>query len=282
MKILLKSRKELQTAGRWDIDFHLPAEGIKRFPEALLKRIDAVADIVKDKRDPTKEPENAFQYIDISSIDVTIGVISNPQDMEGAEAPSRARKVVSAFDLVVSTCRPTRGAIAVVPVKLHDQIASTGFSIVRAHNDVNPFYLHYALRLQSTLEQFRKWSTGSSYPAILDTDVAKTLIPVPEPDIQDAIAAKVVAAMRERDKVIYAANMVWNSTLTEITASLCKQEVKDEEIWTHEREEQLDAFTIEEVRAQLKDLPPITTDKNNNGNEEELPIDLAGWTGLRL
>lgn len=269
MKTLLKNRKELLSAGRWDIDFHLPAEGIKKFPKALLKRVDAVAHIVRDKRDPTKEPEKTFQYVDISSVDVTVGVITNPQDVEGAEAPSRARKVLSAFDLVISTCRPTRGAIAVVPVKLHDQIASTGFSIVRPHDDINPFYLHYALRLPSTLEQFRKWSTGSSYPAILDTDVSKTLIPVPKSSIQDAIAAKVVTALRERDKVIRVANMVWNSTLAQITASLCEQESPPEVDQISEQEELLDAFTIEQVRATLRRLPPITTDNNGNGSNNE-------------
>src|SRR6185437_1289969 len=115
-----------------------------------------------------------------------------PQEVEGVDAPSRARKVVRAFDIVISTCRPTRGAIAVVPISLHNQIASTGFSIWRAKAGTNPFYLHYALRLQSTLEQFRKWSTGSSYPAILDEDVAKTLIPVPSPAEQDRIARLIV------------------------------------------------------------------------------------------
>ena len=259
MKVLVKTRGELQVVGRWDIDFHLPAEGIRKFPKEILTRVDAVADLVKNKRDPSKEPDTVFQYIDISSVDVVIGVIVNPQDVEGSEAPSRARKVVSAFDLLVSTCRPTRGAIAVVPVKLHNQIASTGFSVVRPHSGVNPFYLHYALRLASTREQFRKWSTGSSYPAILDSDVAKTLIPMPDKDAQDAIAAKVVAALRERQKVTGAANAVWARTLDGITASLSgkKHCAEIEEV---PGEEQLDAFTIGEVKATLVGLPSIVTD----------------------
>ena len=267
MKILIKNRKGLQIAGRWDIDFHLPAEGIKKFPKELLKRVDAVADVVRDKRDPTREPEKVFQYIDISSVDVAIGVITNPQDVEGAEAPSRARKVVRAFDLVVSTCRPTRGAIAAVPVKLHNQIASTGFSIVRAHDDVNPFYLHYALRLPSTLEQFRKWSTGSSYPAILDSDVKKTIIPVPDRETQDAIAAKVFAALHERAKVIRAANAVWTKTLDEITAALCGKAPNGFAEVTED--EDFDVFSLDEVRAKLKDLPPIITDKNAQGDHDD-------------
>ena len=273
MKTLIKTCKELQIAGRWDIDFHSPADGIRKFPIELIKRIDQVADIGKDKRDPTKEPEAMFQYVDISAVDVAVGVITNPQDMEGLEAPSRARKVVRAFDLLVSTCRPTRGAIAVVPVKLHNQIASTGFSIVRAHNDVNPFYLHFALRLPSTLEQFRKWSTGSSYPAILDSDVQKTLIPVPPVAEQDSIAASVVAALRERAKIIRVTNRNWSKNLNEITASLCGKQ-PDEAV--EMVDDDLDAYSLTEVQAVLKELPPLTTDKlNGYGNEEcNLLLDL--------
>jgi len=268
MKVLLKTRRELQAAGRWDIDFHLPAEGIKKFPNSLLKRLDQVAAIGWEKRDPTKEPDLAFQYIDISAVDVTVGMIANPQDVEGSEAPSRARKVVRAFDLLVSTCRPTRGAIAVVPVKLHNQIASTGFSIVRAHDDVNPFYLHYALRLPSTLEQFRKWSTGSSYPAILDSDVKKTIIPLPDPPTQDAIAAKVVAALRKRAKVIRDANAVWTKTLAEITTTLCGEDpngAKD----LAEYEDELDAYSLADVRAKLTELPPLTTENGSDADADE-------------
>lgn len=260
MKTLVKVRKDLQAAGRWDIDFHLPAEGIKAFPKGLLKRVDEVADIAQDKRDPGREPETAFQYIDISAVDVAIGLVSNPQDMEGAEAPSRARKVVRAFDIIVSTCRPTRGAIAVIPTRLHDQVASTAFSVVRPREGVNPFYLHYALRLPSTLEQFRKWSTGSSYPAILDSDVRKTLIPMPMTDIQDEIAVRVMFALRARAKVIRSANASWIKTLSEITASLngeTSAEQADEEAY----EDFGAAFSTKEIQAVIRSLKPLKVDR---------------------
>ena len=273
MKILLKSRQHLRSAGRWDIDFHLPAEGIQRFPNELLRRVDQIADLIKDKRDPTKEREKAFHYIDISSIDIAKGVVANPQYLEGREAPSRARKVVRAFDLVVSTCRPTRGAIAVVPVKFHNQIASTGFSIVRAHEDVNPFYLQFAFRFPSTLEQFRKWSTGSSYPAILDSDVKKTIVPIPPPELQDVIASKIVAASHERARVIRAANKNWNKTLGEITASLGGAELNGSTVTVEE--EELDVFLLADIREKLKELPPTSTGNNANGNDKR---QAAIWT----
>lgn len=260
MKILVKTRSELQKAARWDIDFHLPAEGIRKFPKELLKRVDQVAYISKDKRDPGKNPEGTFQYLDISSVDVTVGSVVNPQDVDCNEAPSRARKVVQAFDLLISTCRPTRGAIAVVPPKFHNEIASTGFSIIRAKQGINPYYLHYALRLPSTLEQFRKWSTGSSYPAILDEDVAKTLIPVPSAEEQDEIALLVVKALKSREEDIRRANAGWNKTLDQITARLSGASVSghlDEE----ETEEEQVPHTIAAIEAALKSLPKLDTDR---------------------
>jgi hypothetical protein len=268
MKKLIKTRKDLIAANRWDIDFHLPAEGIKKFPSSLLKRVDDVASVIKDSRDPTKKPDQTFQYIDISAVDVAVGAVTNPQEVDGLDAPSRARKVVRAFDILVSTCRPTRGAVAVVPVNLHSQIASTGFSIVRANDEINPFYLHFALRLPSTLEQFRKWSTGSSYPAILDADVKKTLIPVPSLEVQDQIAERVVAALQNRSKEIKAANKIWSGVLGDISASLSgsQAEIIDE---IEESVLPFTSFSAAYVRETLASLPDINAETSQVDNDDD-------------
>jgi len=210
MKTLVKTQTELKEAGRCDIDFHLPSEYLADFASTIIHRVDAVAQIVKEKRNPSENPDEGFIYIDISSVDVAIGRITNPQKLIGSEAPSRARKVVSFEDVIISTCRPTRGAIALVPKPLNKEICSTGFSVVRATKEyILPEYLHWALRLPSTLEQFRKWSTGSSYPAILDEDVAKTLIPVPDMNIQQRIISRIIKGLETRDKRITLANLDW-------------------------------------------------------------------------
>ncbi|WP_186209384.1 restriction endonuclease subunit S [Burkholderia gladioli] len=270
MKVLSKTRTELQKAARWDIDFHLPAEGIKRFSKSLLKRVDQVAIIAKDKRDPGRKPEETFQYIDISAVDVQVGAVVNQQDVEGADAPSRARKVVRAYDLLVSTCRPTRGAVAVVPRELHNQIASTGFSVVRPQKGVNPYYLQFALRLPSTMEQFRKWSTGSSYPAILDEDVAKTLVPIPDPEEQDRIAALLVKAFAARASEIRKANAAWTNILDEITGGLSIAQTSNSASLQVDSSDEPPAtvsnpYTIAEIESIIGGLPPIDTDKSTNG-----------------
>lgn len=220
MRSLVVTAELLRREGRWDIDYHLPPEGLRAFPPASLRPVRELATLVTAKRDPTRTPEATFLYVDIASVNVDTGTIDSPQELSGEEAPSRARKVIRAYDLVISTCRPTRGAIAIVPERLHGQLCSTAFTVLRARAGVNPFFLHYALRLPSTLEQFRKWSTGSSYPAILDDDVLKTRLPTAPPAEQDAIAELVRVRLDERQAAIARANAAWEASLERIAARL--------------------------------------------------------------
>ena len=213
MKSLKVQYKKLIDEQRWDIDYHLPPIEIKKYNEKILCEVDSCADVITEKRNPTLEPEKVFTYIDISSVDVTTGIITNPQELIGEEAPSRARKVVRAGDIIISTCRPTRGAIAIVPKEMDNQICSTGFSVIRAHKGINNQYLHFILRSDAVKEQFRKFSTGSSYPAILDDDVKKTIIPLPKKVIQDEIAQRVDEQTRTRNEKIENANKVWKESI---------------------------------------------------------------------
>lgn len=268
MKTLLKKRSELQKTGRWDIDYHLPPEEIIKYRDELIERIDDVADVQKSKRDPTKRPDATFQYIDISSVDVTNGVIENPQELIGNEAPSRARKVVSAFDILISTCRPTRGAITVVPVHLHNQIASTGFSVIRVKSGINPYYLQFVLRQPSTLEQFRKWSTGSSYPAILDEDVEKTKIPIPSTEEQDAIAKEVVQALIDRQSSVKEADLVYLTKLKEVRQKMYKSGSQNG-LGKIESPVGSDwPCTISEIETVLRDLPELEVDESRRSKKK--------------
>lgn len=273
MKTLLVEARQLKSKGRWDIDFHLPPIGITKFPKELLSPISKGAHIVKAKRDPTKKPEMTFQYIDIASVDVETGIIRRPEELTGEEAPSRARKVVHAYDIIISTCRPTRGAIAVVTEELHGQICSTGFSVIRAKPGMNPFYLHFALRLESTLEQFRKWSTGSSYPAILDEDVGKTVIPMPPTAMQDELAKAILTATAEREAAIRDANQIWQGQMDGVLNSLRGNP------WQYARTTDIGlVYSTEQIFERLKKLPPVEEDLATS-NQEATELALFESTG---
>ena len=200
---------------RWDIDYHLPPVEIKKYDEDMLKPLSECVDIITEKHNPTTEPEKPFLYVDISSVDVVTGMILTPQELIGEDAPSRARKVIKTGDIIISSCRPTRGAVAVVPEALDNQICSTGFCVIHTKEGVDTRYIHFILRSALVKEQFRKFSTGSSYPAILDSDVSKTIIPLRDYDEQVKIADKVAKSTTKRNKVIKAATEKWEKELTD-------------------------------------------------------------------
>ena len=252
MKTKVLDFSTLVEAGRWDIDFHLPPQEIKKFEGGKVVKISELADVRKLKRDPTSKPEELFLYIDIASVDVSTGSISNPQELTGDEAPSRARKVVAAHDIIVSTCRPTRGAVAVVPIELHNQIASTAFTVLAPKSGVNPYFLHFVLRLESTKEQFRKWSTGSSYPAILDEDVQKTRVPLVSTEEQDLIAERVISALAEREAAIAKANADWNKTVDGISDEISANRVSGDTGKI--------AYSSSEIAKRQEKLPKLTFD----------------------
>lgn len=205
--------KKLIDEQRWDIDYHLPPIEINKFSKDILVKMKKCSDVITEKRNPTLKPNELFKYVDISSIDVVTGIIINPQELLGEEAPSRARKVIHEGDIIISTCRPTRGAVAIVPKELDNQICSTGFCVIRAKKGVSNKYLHFILRSAVVKEQFRKFSTGSSYPAILDDDVKKTVIPLPKDTIQTQIANKVHKETEKRNALIAQANQQWETNL---------------------------------------------------------------------
>jgi hypothetical protein len=205
MKFLVTENATLATAGRWDIDYHLPPEGLLRFPKKRLVPVSTLATLSKQTRDPTQHPDTMFLYVDISSVEIETGTITIPQELTGEEAPSRARMVIRAHQVIVSTVRPTRGAIAVVPPELDNQICSTGFCVLQCREEVSPDYLHFVLRTEATFEQFRKLSTGSSYPAILEEDVLRVLVPSASLPEQQIIAKLMKTAYAKRKALLQAA-----------------------------------------------------------------------------
>ena len=224
MKQIKVKYEKLIDEQRWDIDYHLPPIEINKFSKDILVEMIKCSDVITEKRDPTLKPDELFKYVDISSIDVVTGIIINPQELLGEEAPSRARKVIREGDIIISTCRPTRGAIAIIPKELDNQICSTGFCVVRAKKGVSNKYLHFILRSAVVKEQFRKFSTGSSYPAILDDDVRKTVIPLPKKTIQTKIANKVHKETNKRNALVEKANQQWETNLQSCMSEI--QELK--------------------------------------------------------
>ena len=130
--------------------------------------------------DPTKTPNSAFTYIDISSIDRSTKTISNPSLMLGKDAPSRARRVVHTGDVMVSTTRPNLNAVALVDGQYDGQVCSTGICVLRPDRDrLDPGYLYLYVRTDDFVDSVSGKTQGAMYPAITDKQVLDQDIPLP-------------------------------------------------------------------------------------------------------
>lgn len=142
--------------------------------------------------------DEAFTYIDIASVDRSTKCVVSPQALVGKNAPSRARKLVRAGDVLVSLTRPNLNAVALVPDYLDGQIASTGFDVLRA-NGIDSRWLFYLVRTQNFVERMSELVQGALYPAVRSKDVRSYEAPLAPLNEQKRIADKLDAVLARVD-----------------------------------------------------------------------------------
>jgi len=139
-------------------------------------------------KDPTKEPDQEFIYVDVSSVSNEFFRIENTSKLLGKEAPSRARKLIQARDVIFATVRPTLKRIAKIEEEFNNQVCSTGYCVLKPkHNELNQEYLYQYLQTDKFIGRIEKLQRGASYPAVRDTDVKNMLIPFPKVTDQQRI-----------------------------------------------------------------------------------------------
>lgn len=148
--------------------------------------------------DPARTGRKSFRYVDIGGIDRDSKSISKADEVPSADAPSRARKIIEASDVLVSTVRPNLNAIALVPESLDGEIASTGFSVLRANRELlDPEYLFYWTQSAEFVNFLVANATGASYPAVTDGVVKRAPIPLAPPKEQ----FRIVELLDEADRL---------------------------------------------------------------------------------
>jgi type I restriction enzyme S subunit len=150
--------------------------------------------------DPREQPDKPFHYVDVSAVSSSSLTIESPQVIIGADAPSRARRVIKSGDTLFATVRPSLRRVAQVPPELDGQLCSTAFTVIRPDPAVaDPDFVFFAVATRDFVAQVSKNQRGSGYPAVRDGDVLKQPIPVPPLPEQRAIADVLHTVRRARD-----------------------------------------------------------------------------------
>lgn len=155
-----------------------------------IARIGDVAPAHRNDRKKAETSDSVFRYVQISDIDIELGRIKSFRTFRGDNAPNNARRIMREGDVLVSTRRPTRGAVISVPSEFDAQICTVFFTSLRVSNreELDPRYLALFLRTSLARYQFSSLITETAYPVISDDDVENMSILLPPIEVQRTLA----------------------------------------------------------------------------------------------
>jgi len=219
--------------GRIDVNFYKP--GYKEVVDKLKKspfELRRLGDIVALSDERWKKPSSGqFKYIEINDIDTYSAKIIQAKLLSVEDAPSRAQQLIRKDDIIVSTTRPYRGAIALVSEEFDQCVCSTGFAVLRnVKVALNRKYLLYFLHSKLGLTQMEQRMTGGNYPAITPQELLKIWVALPAIDIQERIISFMEEASNEKTEMEKEADNLLDPiddyVLSELQISLPKYESK--------------------------------------------------------
>jgi restriction endonuclease S subunit len=183
---------ELEGHRRFDAEYYQPnyLELIHDLEKAHSRSLSEIAKIQKRKFEPISGRK--FNYIEISEVNTETGRV-NAIEILGEEAPSRAQHIVQAGDVIISSVRPNRNAVALITKNLSEFVCSSGFVVLRPRN-VPAEFLFITLKTSFVRTLLNRQTTATMYPAVSETDLIDTPVIIPSDKIIGLIVGKVQKA----------------------------------------------------------------------------------------
>jgi len=176
-------------------------EWIGEIPEHWeVKKVKYVASINRKTLSENTPDDFEIDYIDIGAVDST-GTISAISRLDFSLAPSRARRIISPGDAIVSTVRTYLRAIAYFEDAPGNLICSTGFAVLSPYA-ILPKYLFRLVQSEVYINEIVSRSTGVSYPAINASEIGQLDCILPPRREQQAIVDYLDQKTAEIDSLI--------------------------------------------------------------------------------
>lgn len=175
---------------RWDTFFY--REDFIQLEKQLLSMKHAslgeVLNFTSRSWKPADFPDGIFEYIEISSVSKDKGIIDS-RTVEINSAPSRATTLLKEGNIIISATRPYLGAFAIVLSKYNNCVCSSGFALADKIKipEIDKNFLLFYLKSPAGLRQMERRMTGGLYPAIIQDELEKIIVPLPPFEIQKEI-----------------------------------------------------------------------------------------------
>ena len=167
----------------------------------------SVGDVVANKKQIARASkrftaDDIITYIDISAIDNTRNVITSPSSLKFGEAPSRAQQVVEKDDIVISLVRPNLNNVAIVNSPSVNQVASSGFCVLRTLKTIDKNFLFYVVKLPVFIDYLMQRVSGANYPAVREEDVLGYQTILPPINLQNEFSSKIEEIEEQKTAIL--------------------------------------------------------------------------------
>ncbi len=198
------NKSDLQKENRIDAEFYQPYflqlySDIKSISKGTLKDFVNVS-----KRQFKPEKLKIFNYVDISSVDIHLGIFETTT-IPDENAPDRAQYILKKGDVLVSTVRPNRNAVTIVMNGSERLIGSNGFCVI-APKSFPSEYLFIFCKTKYVKDLLYRLTSASMYPAVTEQDILNLPFYLPSENIISDISEMVKDAFKylQEAKVLYA------------------------------------------------------------------------------
>jgi len=194
---------------RWDITYSLPyySELEKSIFSGIypVHNFGKLVKFVEENIEPRKKPEFPILYIEIGDINPHFFEVESFSKILGKNAPSRARFLVKAGDIVTGVSGVLTGtkrqSTFIVSDELNGAVVSNGFVVLQPIKKVLSEYVFALLVSQFFLDMIWRRKTGAAIPAISDTDFKSIPTPLPPIEAQKKIAHEVNCCIGQAKKL---------------------------------------------------------------------------------
>jgi type I restriction enzyme M protein len=180
--------------------------------------------------DPKTHPNEIYNYIETSDVDLENGIIISSTQVTGKTAPNRATYILKEGDFLIPNAMHCIRGVCIVPKDYEGFVATNRFLVVKPKTDlINPIYLYYLLKQPAIHYLLKQQSTGEINPGITFDALNKVMVPVPDSkEEQNQIVDKIKEEETKKAELIEKITQYDQALLTLVGSMIPKLE-------THER-----------------------------------------------